>query len=140
MTANVNNLAVNQLCRIMDDASRSGSNLVAFGYTYIVSNFSFANGKSLSSSCSLSIDNSNAASLTVIQKTFGTCSVSFDMVFPLTGSYTGTNPSRDIIYQPLISSFFITGNFFFFDQQLVTNPITIPQSLPEPAASFTQML
>ena len=130
MTANVNNLAVNQLCQIFDEASRFGSNLVAFGYTYIVRNFSFANGKSLSSNCALSIDNSNAAHLTVTQKTFGTCSVSFDMVYPLTGSYTGTNPSSDIIYQPLITSFFFAGNFFFVDQTVVTNPITIPS---EPA-------
>ena len=126
MTANVNNLAVNQLCQIFDEKSRIGSNLVAFGYTYIVSNFSFANGKSLSSSCSLSIVNSNIARLTVKQNTSGTCSASFDMVYPLTGSYTGTNPSSDIIYQPVITSFFFTAIGFFVDKTVVTNPITIP--------------
>ena len=101
------------------------------GYTYVWSKFEMTNVKALSSNCTGSIRNDIRTALYTLPKFGETCRVSFNMVYPFTGSYTGNDPLNDKILTPRIC-------FKIFPRPCVdsttttqfTNPITIPS---EPA-------
>ena len=131
VTGNVVNLAVKDACRLFDAEAGDEGVVNSFGYTYNSVNFSFTNGKSLSINCTPNIAADRR--LVFTQITVGTCSVSFKMVYPLTGSYTGNNPSTDFIFAPRIS--FRTPSTFS-SSTAFTKPIPIP-SEPARTCSLT---
>jgi type 1 fimbria pilin len=101
--------------------------LSVFGYTYNKYTFSFKNIKIGSTNCTL---NSQTNNLILAIDMLGACNVSFEMVYPISGSYSGSNPLTDIIFRPELDIFGVS-----FPSQLPTrlvfgNPVTIPS---EPA-------
>ena len=131
VTGNVVNLAVKDACRLFDAVAGDDGVVNSLGYTYNSVNFSFTNGKSQLTNCTPNIGADRR--LVFTQITVGTCSVSFKMVYPLTGSYTGNNPSTDFIFAPRIS--FRTPSTFS-SSTAFTKPIPIP-SEPARTCSLT---
>jgi hypothetical protein len=131
VTGNVGNIIGTTQCTVTDVSTINIPVVTAFGYTYKSADFFVTNVKSLSSNCTASIVNRRAA---FTRPTIATvCSVSFNMVYPLTGSYNGSNPSSDFIYRPKIFFSFGTAG----GTLEVTNPIPIP-SEPARTCSLTQ--
>ena len=131
VTGSVINLANGENCNLLI-TTISGS--LTFGYTFPIKDTKFTNVSSNLATCTPS--ESNFRTLVFTQKAVGVCAVAFNMVFPFTGSYDGSNPLTDIIFKPILASRASrpVSNTVF---ETITNRITVP---PEPArtCSLTQ--
>ena len=120
-------------CKLFDERADVGADVSAFGYTYSSANFQFTNIINFSPSlCNLTIVDRRLVA-TAKSSLGGICSLRFNIVYPLTGSYTGSNPSGDIIYTPRLTYRTVIGGVDAVTVNTTpdfTNGIAIP---PEPA-------
>ena len=128
-------LSTNTQCKLFDEKAQLGENVSAFGYTYSSQNFKFNIPKvSSAASCNPTIDEYRRLVFTFTTNSRCLISLSsgFEMVYPLTGSYTGSNPVTDIIYIPRIISRTVSNGVegAAFTNASFINGIAIP---PEPA-------
>jgi hypothetical protein len=127
---NLDGMSTGEECKLFDAKAESAQDVTALGYTYKSENFKFTNPVQ-QSNCIPSISLSTRR-LLYKQTGSGTCIVSFNMVYPLTGSYTGSSPSSDIIHTPSIFARKVINNSDAATgfSTTLTHSITIP---PEPA-------